>query len=66
MAICKECGEEYPNARKALGYSVCLECGELHAQEEIAYRRTCVAPAYNKGPQMYIGSKELAACAGKK
>jgi len=28
MADCKECGAEYPDARKVLGYSVCLDCGE--------------------------------------
>lgn len=65
MAICKTCLEEYPDARKALGYSTCLQCGDVDAQKEIAYRRTCLAPAYNKGPVMYVGSRELAECVGK-
>lgn len=28
MADCTNCGAEYPDARKVLGYSVCLDCGE--------------------------------------
>lgn len=66
MAVCKQCHEEYPDARKALGYSTCLQCGEADAQKESNFRKTCIAPAYNKGPVMYISSPELAACAGKK
>ena len=64
--ICKECGETYPVRRKELGYSTCLECGEVHAQKEIAFKRRCSAPAYNKGPYMYISSEQLAHDAGKK
>lgn len=66
MAVCKQCYEEYPDARKALGYSTCLDCGEVDARKESDFRKMCTAPAYNKGPVMYIGSKELAACAGKR
>lgn len=31
---CEGCDEPYPVARHLLGYTTCLECGELHAQQE--------------------------------
>lgn len=63
--ICVECGTEYPSARQALGYHTCLECGDLEAIEEIIRKSTCVAPAYNKGPYVYISSSQDAKDAGK-
>lgn len=27
MAVCRDCGEEYPDRRAQLGYPTCLECG---------------------------------------
>lgn len=39
---------------------------EKKAQQEIMYKKTCTAPAYNKGPYMYIYNKEEAKDAGKK
>ena len=31
---CRNCGDTYPEARAALGYTVCLDCGDLHAREQ--------------------------------
>ena len=61
-----ECGETFPKARFDLGFKTCLRCGESKAQKEIEFKRTCVAPAYNKGAYQYIGSEEMARDAGKK
>ncbi len=33
MAECIECGEEYNPKRLALGYSTCLDCGDMHARK---------------------------------
>ena len=38
MAICVNCEEEYNDKRLALGYSTCLDCGEVEAQGIIAAR----------------------------
>ena len=32
MATCNRCGEEFSDKRKALGYDICLDCGEEQAQ----------------------------------
>ena len=46
---CVECGEEFNPKRKALGYHVCLECGDSHAKKSIAHKKKCSAPLFNKG-----------------
>ena len=32
-AECIECGEDYNLRRQALGYSTCLDCGDIHARK---------------------------------
>ena len=49
MAVCIECGDEYSDRRKALGYNTCLECGDAIATQQILHKAKCTAPAYNKG-----------------
>ena len=66
MAICRECGAEFSDKRKALGYDTCLDCGEQDAQELTEQRKERVAPAYNKGAYQYITSKEMVLDVGKK
>ena len=39
---CENCGEEFDPRRLALGYNVCLPCGELIARE-VKY---CIAPVH--------------------
>jgi hypothetical protein len=58
FAVCDYCGEQYSAKRKLLGYNSCLDCGEVHAQKEKAFKATCTAPAYNKGAYQYVGSKD--------
>ena len=56
--LCHFCGDEYNKKRKDLGYRSCLDCGQAHAQKEKEYKAKCTAPAYNKGPMMFITNKE--------
>ncbi len=58
FAVCAYCGEQYSAKRKEIGYLSCLDCGDKHAQKEIAFKATCTAPAFNKGAYQYIGSKD--------
>jgi len=58
FAVCTYCGEHYSAKRKELGYLSCLDCGDMQAAKEKAYKATCTAPAYNKGAYQYIGSKD--------
>lgn len=43
---CKNCGEEFSPKRAALGYQVCLPCGEKMARSERS--GWCVAPVAHK------------------
>ena len=65
MAICIECQEEYSDKRKKIGYDTCLECGDFEATKEIVRKSTCIAPAYNKGPYMFVTSSAMAKDVGK-
>ena len=49
---CSRCGDEFPSARRALGYTLCLWCGAEAAREE----RTswCVVQEYGKGPYQLV------------
>ena len=51
-----DCGEDYPDARHALGYRTCLSCGDTAAR---AVRFT-VMPAYNKGAYQLISREDVA------
>jgi len=62
---CIKCGDEYQPKRKALGYHTCLDCGNLEAEKEIAHKRKCSAPLFNKGGYQYVGNREAAKWAGK-
>ena len=65
MAICIECEEQYSDRRKALGYDTCLDCGEDQAQQMLARKQRCIAPAYNKGAYMYVTSSQMAKDLGR-
>lgn len=51
--ICVECGEEVEPRRRALGYAVCLDCGEQAARRITR----CVAPLH-KSNYMLISKRE--------
>lgn len=55
IAYCEDCGEEYPEARFALGILVCLDCGEHQARQEMLARRKRVMPMH-KSNYVYLGS----------
>jgi predicted nucleic acid-binding Zn-ribbon protein len=54
MAECKECGEEYPDRRRELGYRTCLDCGAAEAYVETVSKSKRTAPLFNKGGYSYI------------
>lgn len=66
MAECQECGEEYSDRRAALGYDICLNCGEQVAHQQALEKAKRVAPAYNKGGYQYITSETDVDTLGKK
>lgn len=39
-AICAQCGDTYPAARRNLGYRTCLDCGDIAARQV----KWCTAP----------------------
>ena len=44
---CETCGEAYPAKRKALGYRLCLTCGEEAAREQ--RMGWCIVPLPKQG-----------------
>ena len=58
MAVCSVCDEEYADAREALGYSTCLECGEKQAKVVTDHLKRCSAPLFSKGAYQPVMSKE--------
>ena len=65
MPECVSCGDEYNRKRYLLGYTTCLECGETSAQKEKRLKSRRTAPAFNKGPHMYITSVEMTKSIGR-
>ncbi len=65
MAICKECYSDYPDARKNIGYDICIECGDKHARKEAIRKSKCVAPLFNKGSYQYIGNINVVKSIGR-
>lgn len=54
MADCVSCGCKFRDARAALGYRMCPDCGEELAQEKARLKRKRIAPHYNKGTYQYV------------
>jgi hypothetical protein len=52
---CIKCGmEEVESGRLAIGYRICLTCGEQEAQVESERKSRRIAIAYDKGAYQYI------------
>jgi len=66
MAECIECGEEFSDKRKELGYDRCLSCGDSVAYEQAIEKSKRVGPLYNKGGLQYITDGEDLTTLGKK
>lgn len=56
---CRECDNNIPKGRAALGYDKCLICGEEEAQQLVQKRRKQVGITYNKGGYQYITEMDL-------
>jgi hypothetical protein len=55
---CNECGAAYPAKRAALGYRLCLTCGERAARETRA--GWCIAPiAHKQGATLITHKAQL-------
>ncbi len=65
MPQCIKCGEEFNPKRLQLGYQTCLSCGGQAAAKEMARRKKCVAPAFNKGAYQYITNMEMTKSIGR-
>lgn len=61
MAYCVnlDCGDEYSDKRKELGYDTCLECGRKDAVAEARRKAKRVSPLYSKGPTQYISDDTI-------
>jgi hypothetical protein len=58
MSKCAACGEEFSPKRAALGYSLCLQCGDKTAKETRA--GWCVAPvAHKQGSTLVTDKSQL-------
>jgi len=62
---CTICNEYVNPKRIKIGYKTCLKCGQHFAEKESARRKKCIAPAFNKGPYMYVTGKSMAKDVGK-
>ncbi len=56
MAVCIKCYNDFPCARKNLGYDTCIICGDKEAKKEALRKSKCIAPLFNKGSYQYIGN----------
>lgn len=53
--LCEKCKiEEIESGRLALGYKICLTCGEAAARATAEHRKGRIAIAYDKGAYQYI------------
>jgi hypothetical protein len=57
-SLCRDPHCRVPEPRARLGYTTCIECGEVAAQLLAEKRKKQVAPAYNKGAYQYITLKD--------
>ena len=49
---CRTCGDDVSPERRALGYKLCLFCGEEYAREERS--SWCIVQEYTKGNYQFI------------
>ena len=54
MSLCRWCGGEYSSGRALLGFTSCLECGELEAKKI----RHCIVPL-NKSNYVVVSDVSL-------
>lgn len=66
MAECIECGEDYADGRRQLGYVTCLDCGDREAYQESVAKSKRTAPLFNKGGYQFITDGEILETLGRK
>ena len=49
---CWTCGDDVSSERRALGYKLCLFCGEEYAQQERS--AWCIVQEYTKGNYQFV------------
>ena len=54
---CRQCGEEYPTDRWAIGYKWCLPCGEMLAKE--ARKSWTIAPMHKSNYMLITDTNDL-------
>lgn len=58
MAICTKCGEDFPDARKQLGFDRCMPCNTIYAEARYEQIKKQSAPM-NKSNYQYISSVDF-------
>lgn len=56
MPDCRNCGDDVPTGRSLLGYTTCLDCGDVEAKK----RKFTVMPAYSKGAYQLVSFADIA------
>jgi len=54
---CNVCGDEFPTERWALGYKMCLKCGELAAHDE--RKSWTIAPMHKSNYMLFTNMDDL-------
>jgi hypothetical protein len=60
MATCLKCESDYSDRRKALGYELCLTCGEQHAAILTKEKSTRIMPGHKSNYMLLSGDLKLA------
>ena len=58
MKLCRQCGEDINPKRSALGYSLCLLCGEEYSRSE--RESWCIVQEYTKGNYQLVTPASVA------
>lgn len=57
MANCLQCGEVFFNARRKLGYSTCLPCGDVQAHKKT--KQYTIAPMHKSNYMLITNRDDL-------
>ena len=66
MAECIECGDEFSDERKEIGYNLCLSCGDAIVYQQAIAKSKRIGPLYSKGGLQCITDGEDLTTLGKK
>lgn len=57
LTTCDICGEEYPSARRSLGYMTCLSCGDQQAASSRS--KWCIVPMHKQAYTIITNREDL-------